>query len=520
MYDKEVKRYKRRLALSMLTPILSIAILFIPISYFITVPLTVIAWISICLAMFISLVTLKADNILAKEMDPEKYAYIYYSLKMGDDRVDMLADLYRGRYKEAIAAAERAHNKSRLSVWRLEALFVLAHICFEIKDMERLVAVCNRIEALSNRGRTAKNTVGKNAFVISYYRSFAAGDYEACKRIKEECEASKDYKSSPILLSRMMLYYGIACHKLGDTEEARRYFHYIMGNCPKLYLSKIAESYLNEDSVAETEDVVEAEIAEEPMTEESSPEIPEDNTVAANVDGATEPDSLYDASVSAGDLIRQIQENKKGGMSVPGAESVGKRKGSKWGVKTFIIPAICLVLCIIIALVALLVPSGNGVSRTPKEAFEAIADNEDITRVVEIIPINDEGDALCIYVSDGAYNYGGVTYEPYYSQKLSVAYLDFVGDGLYRYGISSPASPQAEKRIDSSTYKIFAPDLNKAIFFKIVDNFADVPPCESYREFKIMEKTYYLCHLYTMDAESEDYACEKVDLEDGSVGIG
>lgn len=65
---------------------------------------------------------------------------------------------------------------------------------------------------------------------------------------------------------------------------------------------------------------------------------------------------------------------------------------------------------------------GNKAGAPQEVLFANIGDDyESVDEVLDIIALNDEGDALCTFSTDG---------------KLGVAYLNCVADGKYKYGMS------------------------------------------------------------------------------------
>lgn len=80
-----------------------------------------------------------------------------------------------------------------------------------------------------------------------------------------------------------------------------------------------------------------------------------------------------------------------------------------------------IIIAYLISLFIISSTSAENKSGTPEEVLEANIgfDYESFKKVLQIIEVNDEGDALCIFETDG---------------KLAVAYLNCVGNDKYKFG--------------------------------------------------------------------------------------
>ncbi|MBR7101489.1 MAG: hypothetical protein IKC74_04305 [Clostridia bacterium] len=461
MYDKIAKSLRRRKLLCVLLSLLSLGLGFIPLRA-LTVPLGIILCFVIYFFASLLLVARPINRVLLYEMDAEKFLYLSYELGYGSDICDMYADYYRGRYDKAIEIINQSMPKTKRSLFKYEYSLQLAYCYFESGDMDGLARILEEIDLIPCESKNEISLKKDSAFILEFLKKFTNGEYAACKEMKIAEVCNEDIRSVPAIINRIRLYHGIACYMNGDTEEANTVLSEVINSCSGIYFSKIARYY---------------------VTGEKEDEKQEDSFFA-----------------TIGDLKRQ---NCK-------AASLRKNKNIK--AKKTIIAAAIIVAIPVIILASLGLLDSCDVFSSPADAYTIIAENEDITRVVDIVPINTEGDALCIYLSDGQY-ISGITHGGYYSQILGIAYLNRVGDDLYRYG-TSVKFQQAEKRVDSSLYKISAPDIGKDVYFKIVSDKKDVPADTMIKkEFYVHDKTYYLCYICVKDSESSEYSYEAVPNE-------
>ena len=459
MYDKTARSLKRRKHLCALLSILGLGLAFIPLRA-VTMPLGIVLCFLIYFTLSLLLVARPINRTLLYEMNAEKFLYLSYELGYGGSICDIYADYYRGNYGKAIEIINESIPKTKRRIFKYEYYTYLAYCFFEKGDMEGLRSACDTLEALPCESKTERGLRAEALPIIKFLSSFADGDYSVCKEmnIAEACGGSGE--AAPALLNRLRLYHGIACFKNGDADEAEAAFTEVSRACPDLYFSKLADSFLSDGSER-------AESAEK---------------------------SFF---ASAGEIKRQ---NRKAYEA--------RNKGGIKAKKIFIAIGIPAVVLVVVLMVTGLLGVGNIFSRSA-DPYTVIADNEDITRVVDIVPINADGDALCIYLADGYYT-SGLTQEGRYSQILGIAYLDRVGDGLYKYG-ASVKHQQAERWVDPSLYKISAPDIEKDVYFKIVSAKEDIPgDAMISREFYIYEKVYYLCYMYSEESNAAEYSAEAV----------
>ncbi len=459
MYDKTAKSLKRRKRLCAILSLFGLGLAFIPLRA-VTIPLGIILCFFIYLALSLLLVARPINKALLYEMDAERFLFLSYELGYGGSVCDIYADYYRGKYDKAIEIINDSIPKTKRNVFKYEYYTYLAYCYFEKGDMDRLKNACDTLKLMPCKSKSERALRADTECIIEFLLSFAAGDYAVCKEMNIIESASENFKSVPALLNKLKLYHGIACHMNGNTEESSALFSEVAEACPGLYFSKLAESYLNGNAEAKENN--------------------EDNLFA-----------------TIGDIKRQ---NKKA--------LYAKNKKSAKAKRIIVAVGIPAVMLVLILIAVDIIGIGDAFSR-PADPYTVIAENDAITRVVDLVPINADGDALCIYLTDGQYT-SGLTQEGYYSQILGIAYLNRVDDGLYRYG-ASVKFQQAEKWVDSSLYKISAPDISKDVYFKIVSAKGDIPSDAMItKEFYVREKAYCLCYMYAKDSEASEYSFEVV----------
>jgi len=457
MYDKTVGKLKRRKLFCALISLIGLCLAFIPFRW-VTVPLGIILCFVIYLILSLKLVATPINKTLFYEMDAEKFLYLSYCLGFGGRICDMYADYYRGKYDKAIEIIEQSLPTAKKNVFRYEYSLQLAYCYFEKGDMDGLKRALEEIDLIPCKSKREISLKENSAFLTEFLKRFANGEYDVCKEMKISESCTNDVRSVPALINRIKLYDGIANYMNGNIEEASSAFNEVEQSCPHIYFSQIARYYLT-----------------------------------------GERESNDSSFATIGDIKRQNVNAHRG------------RKINNRPKKAVAILCACTVIILIVSLVLLLPSAAKGCNGTgkPSDPYTVISNNDEITRVVDILPINTDGDALCIYIDEGAL-IQGITHPDYYAQNVGIAYLDRIGDDLYKYGISVRFE-RADKKIDSSLYKISAPDIGRDVYFRIVGERKDIPSDTMIsKEFYVLDESYYLCYIKSPEADVSEYSFEKV----------
>lgn len=213
-----------------------VVVLVIVISATIPHPWTIVAAIAVALTYPLVVRWSAKRNlvsILTHEMDPDRFKAIVLSGKgfLPHPTYRAAHALYAGDYQTAVNIYSHYAGKYKTQAGKSRCLAFLARIYFELGDMENLNAVCNRYQG--DKG------------MIPYYRAYAAGQYEQCIAICNEKDAKATAKQPPVGAVNSCLHYAFAYAKLGDRENACKYFSQIAKTAPKLYVATVAQNYLD-----------------------------------------------------------------------------------------------------------------------------------------------------------------------------------------------------------------------------------------------------------------------------------
>lgn len=172
-------------------------------------------------------------SILTHEMDPDRFNAIVLNGKgfLPHPTYRAAHALYAGDYQTAVNIYSHYAGKYKTQAGKTRCLAFLARIYFELGDMENLKAVCNQYRG--DKG------------MIPYYRAYAAGQYEECIAICKEKDAKATAKQPPVGAVNSCLHYAFAYAKLGDRENACKYFAEITKTAPKLHVATVAQNYLD-----------------------------------------------------------------------------------------------------------------------------------------------------------------------------------------------------------------------------------------------------------------------------------
>lgn len=357
----------------------------------------------------------KAKKYLFEELNPFKYYAV-----MGVYGKDLTEDNYEfnyavGNYERAVSLCLKELSKTKLKQIEVECKYYLALCYFETENYEKLKTVCNELKAVFSSDKNGKVYKEQYGLVFDYFIDFLNGDYEKCKSIKSRTE-STDKKYSNFYRIKAQFYYAVALYKNNEIADACKEFENIAVCCPDLNLSKLSAKYLNSarDNESDTE---------------------------------TPNHSSYETQKES--YITSPQKEMTKGRTV------------------------LLVLCLVVLAFLLIKMNHSSVG----SALDVLYENEGATAIIETVPVNDDGDVLCVYEKN---------------ENIGVAYLDEVGENEYKFGIAITYASGFPESSDTGIYCIKAGDSNLKIRYSVT-SFRNVPyETLSVNEFKKENSTYYL----------------------------
>lgn len=356
----------------------------------------------------------KAKKYLFEELNPFKYYAVMgvYGKNLTEDNYEF--NYAVGNYEKAVSLCLKEMSKTKLKQIEVECKYYLALCYFETENYEKLRIVCDELKAVFSSDKNGKVYKQQYGLVLDYFIDFLNGDYEKCKNIKS-CTELTDKKYSNFYIVKAQFYYAVALYKNNEIADACKEFESIAVCCPDLNLSKLSAKYLNSvrDYKADTESY-----------NHPSCEIQKESYI-------TFPQ----------------KEMTKGRMAV-------------------------LIMCLVV--LALLVLQMN--QSSVGSALDVLYENEEATGIIETVPVNDDGDVLCIYEKD---------------EKIGVAYLDSVGENEYKFGIATTHGSGFPKSSDAEIHCVKAGDSNLKIRYSVT-SFEKVPfETLSVNKFEKDNRTYY-----------------------------
>ncbi len=149
------------------------------------------------------------------------------------------------------------------------------------------------------------------------------------------------------------------------------------------------------------------------------------------------------------------------------------------------------ILLLVLALIYFISDNSNN-SGTPVEVLDINLGSgyETISEILDVIEVNDEGDALCVFETD---------------EKIAVAYLNCVGNDTYKFGTAVEYDPYWEmpEHYDISCLK--AGDSDLLIKYVVTYDNVDVKDSNEKYSYTICEKNVALHILSVEELNSFGY---------------
>lgn len=184
-------------------------------------------------------------SILFNDLDPQQFQNIIFSNKKFIPPVSyrIYAAVYSGNYQTAInICVNKMREKSSIRN-KCSYLTVLAHIYFELGDIEKLNIICNKFYEYCTNSQKRKSFEKRYPF-IHYCFHFINAEFEECIKLCEENDIKSVGKNNKLFAINQNFKYAMAFYYLGKCDEATWHFNQIIQTAPKLHLSSISQKYL------------------------------------------------------------------------------------------------------------------------------------------------------------------------------------------------------------------------------------------------------------------------------------
>ncbi len=253
---KKIRRHAVGGALLMILAVIVVALLPLPLGA--RIPLAAVT-VFVMLIFVSSHGNKLAQSPLTHQLDPLQFHYVMYESGYAnhkDKTTDIVTAHNTGNYELAISLCRGQITMQKSELKRAEFQVRLAHIYFEMGSWEALREVCAELDPLLHHPKRAKYYQRAYGDILAYFKSFLAGDFAACKKLKAVTDAFPARVRTRFVEMRMLYYYALACHKNGEHEEAERAFREVAVTCPLMYISKLSYDFLQgEEPVQASPDV-------------------------------------------------------------------------------------------------------------------------------------------------------------------------------------------------------------------------------------------------------------------------
>lgn len=441
--DQIVKSIKRRQRLGFLLMVIAVfvMIVFLPFELYIKAPVAFLLGFSIWVA-FLMRAAVRVQRLLTVEMQPITWHYVAYKTGQASAQnmaVDADAAYLTGSYQTAtnICLTQLARKETK-PLLRCGFCCVLAQIYFQTEEFEALRAFLPTWEAAMQHPKAKKRAEKVYGNLLRYAQSFLQGDLEACKQLRLKEDALPSKAKTPFSSYGALFLDAVARERLGELEVARAGFEAVRMHCPGLYIAKLSADHL--------------------------------------------------AAMERGEAYRfQPAPEHVMPPSFPLAPAQGYKERKH--------PKLTLALSLVVLVgVVLFVYVGEALS--PKyDPYEAVLEYEEIVELYHTVPLNDAGDALCLYMADDSWFYGeDPSEENYY---LRAAFLECNGEDDYVLIDYMDIEPRKTYYMDMGAQDVYV-------------EFCVVPPKdpmtkqseESYSFTTYQNVAYVLCILEVKESES------------------
>lgn len=388
-----IRKYRRRSRLVMAATVLTVLALLT-----LSVPLLVkFLMVTLCfvleIAVLARMMSRCADPLLNDDLDPQMYYTVTHGIGAHgtNGMTDITTAYYLYDYHAAYNLCLQKLHSTKSGLYTYQYKMYLARMYFDTAELDKLRGICNDFQAAFENKRHLSMIYGN---LIRFYTVFCDGDYATCRDLYKKLMSEKLYHSNRLTKIQIDYAYAVACLKNGDTEEAVLYFERIVQEAPKLNFARIAEHYLDA------------------VSREQSDRPPDRHCIQ---------DNNY--------VPPRVEQQKS---------SLPKRIG------------MLAVLCVALIVIGVSLYQGR-----PQPPLEAIAVNDEVSQLLAMLPVNENGDAVCLYAN--AYD------------DLAVAYLDCTGHEQYQCKITCEG-------IDVGwVYTIQAADSDLKITCTVYEDEHDIP---------------------------------------------
>ena len=187
-------------------------------------------------------------GILDNELDAQKfYDTIYYKPMRLSTIYRLNAEWYTGNYEKLIILAAAEFKTTKNLPMKCICLSYLARAYFELRDIENLKKTVHVFDELQ-RDNPKNEKLFSRCSIFSYYKAYIDKDFEQCLSLSEErikTVQTNRFGGKLQLLSQKS-FSAVAYYELGNFNEAKEIFEYLLQTAPKLKnFNHLATKYLS-----------------------------------------------------------------------------------------------------------------------------------------------------------------------------------------------------------------------------------------------------------------------------------
>lgn len=189
----------------------------------------------------------KLFSILYLQFDAPKYKEVIFSKGLKPNFLHQIQSaLFNGEYQTVINICSVLVKGKSKSKYKISYISLMARAYYEMGDFTNLERMCDDFDYYFQDCKN-NNSYFKLQQIISYYRSFISGDYKKCILILDEIEKHKNYNLPVEKISKVFstYNYGVVSYKIGDMDNALKYFNTVIETAPKLYSATLAQKYID-----------------------------------------------------------------------------------------------------------------------------------------------------------------------------------------------------------------------------------------------------------------------------------
>lgn len=448
-HKRLLKTLKRNNALFLLSFLLFLILVAVPpIAWYIKALIAVLVGGALFLVFSTRQMAL-AQAPLFRDLNPLQYHYVMHQAgyALRDGRVDIITALTMGDHAVVLDLCQRGLQREKKEALRLYYVLCIATTYLALGDMERLRQAIFDYRVVLKGAKQSKQQQQTMENAICACEAYLAGDFARYAQLARERLARPEAKKYAYFALDANFDLAVGLYLGGDTEAAKPLFSEVAQRCQMLAIGRLAAEYLRR--------------------------MEQGGEIAPVIPPAQRPEGI--------EYPVQVQGGKK--------------------------PAGCVTWLVLALAVTLLVASVSAMANdarggeTPLEEIEQEGYGLDVVDLPHSIPIGEEGDLLCLYLSDESIGNEEPEYVSY------VTYLRKTEKGRYKLACEVdlyPEEPQLE-------YYLYVAHADLEICVQVFDDNAPLPAGKEAYRFTQGDKSYYLCVMYVESIPVDFDGTEVID---------